>query len=175
MRKRIPFQVYEAAGESERGRVEAGTYSDDPEMLLNNLAFKYSVPTVGPPRDDPYERLKAQYATVCAPHRIHGLEHDDVGTHVVFSDGASQYPYEGLSSGEQMVLLFLIGFATERLHRSVILIDELELHQHPLWQRQLYNLLPAMGHDNQFIITTHSDYLRDVVPHADTKVLGDLA
>jgi predicted ATP-binding protein involved in virulence len=61
------------------------------------------------------------------------------------------------------VLLLLIRFVAERIHRSVVMIDELELNQHPIWQRKLLNMLPKMGEDNQIIATTHSPYLRDAV------------
>jgi predicted ATP-binding protein involved in virulence len=93
---------------------------------------------------------------------------------MVFSDGECDYRYDGLSSGEQMVLLFLLRFVSEHIHKSIVLIDEVELHQHPLWQRKLLNMLPKMGRDNQFILTTHSAYVRDIMPQDRRKVLGEL-
>jgi predicted ATP-binding protein involved in virulence len=73
-----------------------------------------------------------------------------------------------------MVLLFLIRMVQEHIHRSIVLIDELELHQHPLWQRKLLQALPKMGDGNQFVVTTHSDYVRDIQPAEGRVVLGSL-
>ena len=64
-----------------------------------------------------------------------------------FNDGENDYSYEGLSSGEKNVLLLLIRFVAERMHQSVVLIDELELNQHPLWQRGLSTWFLVWGRE----------------------------
>ena len=68
-----------------------------------------------------------------------------------------------------MVLLFLTKLVSERIHRSIVLVDELELHQHPVWQSRLLRALPRIGEHNQIIATTHSEYLRDLVPRGALK------
>jgi predicted ATP-binding protein involved in virulence len=73
-----------------------------------------------------------------------------------------------------MVLLLLIRFVAEHMHRSIVLIDELELNQHPLWQRRILHMLPKMGDNNQIIATTHSPYLRDAVRPDAVIELGEL-
>ena len=40
--------------------------------------------------------------------------------------------------------------------RGVLLIDELDLHLHPVWRRQLVDFLSALLPNFQFIATTHS-------------------
>ncbi len=40
--------------------------------------------------------------------------------------------------------------------RGVLLVDEIDLHLHPVWQRQLRNFLSDMFPNFQFILTTHS-------------------
>ena len=50
------------------------------------------------------------------------------------------------------------------IRNSVVLIDELELHLHPPQQQALLGALRNIGPDCQFIITTHSPYLKDVIP-----------
>ena len=82
--------------------------------------------------------------------------------------------YDGLSSGEKNVLLLLIRFVAERMNQSIVLIDELELNQHPLWQDKLVHLVPRMGDANQIIATTHSPYLRGAVAPEAVIDLGDL-
>ena len=60
------------------------------------------------------------------------------------------------------------------MHRSIVMIDEMELNQHPIWQRKLLHMIPQMGEDNQIIATTHSPYLRDAVRPDAVIDLGDL-
>jgi predicted ATP-dependent endonuclease of OLD family len=40
------------------------------------------------------------------------------------------------------------------------------LHLHPPLQQALLRALPKLGKNNQFIITTHSDYIEQLVPEA---------
>ena len=134
------------------------------------------LPSVGETKpDEAFQRVKEQYAKVCMPHQIIGPVRDESGVpDVVFSNGKYEYRYDGLSSGEQMLLLFLIRMATEHMHQSVVLVDEVELHQHPVWQRKLLHTLGLMGDGNQVIATTHSPYLREVAPRGAVKDLGTL-
>jgi predicted ATP-dependent endonuclease of OLD family len=74
-----------------------------------------------------------------------------------------------------MILLMLLQFATRRIHRSIVLIDELELHLHPLWQDRLYASLPDLGDDNQHIFTTHSTHLRDTIREQFYYATGEIA
>jgi predicted ATP-binding protein involved in virulence len=39
---------------------------------------------------------------------------------------------------------------------ALVLIDEIELHLHPKWQRDVINRLPSIFRNCQFVITTHS-------------------
>jgi predicted ATPase len=175
MGKVIPRDVWQLVGTPEKGVDEDNRYTTDPKTILLALAVRSAVASISPDAPDYFELLRDAYAQVCAPHRIVGPVNDEVGNlDVLFSDGQCDYRYDGLSSGEQMVLLFLLRFVSEHIHRSIVLIDEIELHQHPLWQRKLVNMLPAMGEGNQFILTTHSSYLRDLAPKESTMSLGEL-
>lgn len=164
------------------GRTEAATANEelrttDPRTILIDLALQSLVPSVGgnPRVPDQFVAIQHRYAEVCAPHRIVGAIRDELNEFSIrFSDGQHEYDYGGLSSGEKMVLLLLIRFVAEHIHRSIVLIDELELNQHPLWQRRILHMLPRMGDNNQIIATTHSPYLRDAVPPDAVIDLGDL-
>jgi energy-coupling factor transporter ATP-binding protein EcfA2 len=150
---------------------------EDPRLLLLDLAVRGDVGEGEHAQQAKreWQTFKERHANICAPHRIIGPEPREVGLDMVFSDGEGrQYGIDGLSSGEQMVLLFLIRMVQEHIHRSIVLIDELELHQHPLWQRKLLQALPKMGDGNQFVVTTHSDYVRDIQPAEGRVVLGSL-
>ncbi len=75
-----------------------------------------------------------------------------------------EYDISEMSSGEQAVFEMLYGFVRQRISKSIVLIDELELHLHPPQQQALHRALRHLGEDCQFIITTHSPYLEEVIP-----------
>ncbi len=81
--------------------------------------------------------------------------------YIFFTDGKNKYELSEMSAGERAILPLLIDFANPffSINNSVILIDELELHLHPPLQQQLALALPLLGNNNQFIISTHSDYV----------------
>jgi predicted ATP-binding protein involved in virulence len=74
-----------------------------------------------------------------------------------------------MASGEQAIFPLLYEFVRLDIAKSVVLIDELELHLHPPQQQALLSALRRIGPDCQFIITTHSPFLTEVIPE-DEKV-----
>jgi predicted ATPase len=88
---------------------------------------------------------------------------------VFFFDGRYEYDISELSGGERALMPLLLDFVEWGIHNSVILIDELELHLHPPLQQALLTLLPKLGHDNQFIISTHSNAVANLVPDEHIK------
>jgi len=79
-------------------------------------------------------------------------------------DSHHQYEISEMSGGERAVFPLIFDFANWQINNSVVLIDEIELHLHPPLQQALIRALPALGRNNQFIISTHSDWVTDVVP-----------
>ncbi|MDP9875245.1 AAA family ATPase [Agrobacterium tumefaciens] len=82
-----------------------------------------------------------------------------------------------LSEGERGVLALALDLA-RRLSQAnpflddpvrdgvgVVLIDEIDMHMHPLWQRQIVSLLTETFRGCQFIATTHSPQVIGEVPH----------
>ena len=74
------------------------------------------------------------------------------------------YDLAEMASGEQAVFSLLYYFVLLNITRSIVLIDELELHLHPPTQQALYGALPKLGPDCQFFITTHSEFLTGIIP-----------
>lgn len=150
--------------------------TSDSRTILLDLAVRSLVPSRDDLQGDDFRLIQEKYAHVCTPHRIVGPIRDDElgGLDLRFSDGHNEYSYDGLSSGEQMVLLLLVRFVAEHMHQSIVLIDEMELNQHPIWQRKLLHLIPRMGDGNQIIATSHSPYLRDPVRPDAVIDLGNL-
>lgn len=176
--KTISQQIFNIIhGTANAAKEKAQRRTADPRTILIAMSLQSLVKRVeqGTRVPEPFRLIQDRYAIACSPRRIVGAVQDDVGKFdIFFDDGRHEYGYDGLSSGEKMALLLLIRFASEHMHRSVVLIDELELNQHPLWQRRLLHMIPKMGDGNQIIATTHSSYLRDAVPPAAVVDLGDL-
>lgn len=174
MGKTIPRDIWNIIyGEDESTPEQRRT--SDPRLILLGLAIRSQFPPLNGQQLDQFKYIQQEYTKICAPHRIQGVVRDEwEQMDLIFSDGTFEYRYDDLSSGEQMLLLFLIRMVTEHVHQSIVLIDEIELHQHPLWQLKLFYLLPRIGENNQIIATTHSNYLRDVLPQDAVISLGEL-
>lgn len=175
--KTISRQVWNIIhGASEAGDKEQRR-TTDPRTILIDLALRSLVRSDVPPSGGQreFEFIQQRFAQICAPRRLVGAVEDALGEFdVYFNDGFQEYRYDGLSSGEKMTLLLLIRFVAEHMHRSLVLIDEVELNQHPIWQRKLLHMIPQMGDNNQIIATTHSPYLRDAVRPDAVIDLGNL-
>jgi hypothetical protein len=164
-----------APGPNQPSEQAGYTYTRDPRLILTSLAMRALVaqdPEATEKED--FARLKQLYERVCHPHTIGELYNTEHGLDMWFGSDRGRYPYDGLSSGQQMILLMLLQFATRRIHRSIVLIDELELHLHPLWQDRLYTALPRLGEDNQYFFTTHSTHLRDTIGDQFYHATGEL-
>ena len=85
----------------------------------------------------------------------------------VIKKGAEERSFGQLSAGEQMFIV-LVGDIARRLAlaspwlmdpllgEGIILIDEVEQHLHPTWQRTILKKLVEIFPNCQFIVTTHS-------------------
>jgi len=119
---------------------------------------------------DLFEDLERAYRTVFPTRRLDGpvpqTEIDNVLAAPWFYlyDGLRYYELSEMSGGERAIFPMLFDFANWNIHNSVILIDEFELHLHPPLQQGLLKALRNLGENNQFIITTHSDAVAEVVP-----------
>jgi predicted ATPase len=117
-------------------------------------------------RDDKLERFNEYYGRLFPGRRLSRIG-DTYGastTPIYFYDGHHDYDISELSGGERALMPLLLDFVEWGINNSVILIDELELHLHPPLQQALLALLPQLGHNNQFILTTHSDSVANLVP-----------
>ena len=90
-----------------------------------------------------------------------------------------------LSEGERGVLAIALDLA-RRLSQAnpalddpvkdgvgIVLIDEIDMHMHPLWQRQIVSLLTETFQNCQFIATTHSPQVIGEVPHDQILMIKD--
>jgi len=89
--------------------------------------------------------------------------------------GNIELTIDQLSSGERVMML-MIGHIAMRLGllqskdplmgKGIVLIDEVELHLHPSWQRKILPLLLKTFPNVQFIVATHS-------PQVIGEIMGD--
>jgi predicted ATP-binding protein involved in virulence len=56
---------------------------------------------------------------------------------------------------------------------AVVMIDEIDLHLHPQWQRQIVRNLTATFPKCQFITTTHSPQVIGEVQHERIQIISD--
>jgi len=80
--------------------------------------------------------------------------------------------FSRLSDGQRAVLLIMGELALRNPAGGIVLIDELEQHLHPRWQRFILDALIALLPDAQFIITTQAPYLAASAPD-DVTTIGD--
>ena len=132
--------------------------------------------------------LKAiRYAAVSALENCSDFKFDfkEKRVMVEFNNG-NTIPFEHLSDGLRTILgLFcdiarraailnphLDGEASEKV-KGVVLIDELDLHLHPKWQRRVIEDLRKVFPNIQFICTTHSPFLIQSLRHSDELIMLD--
>lgn len=90
---------------------------------------------------------------------------------VLFTDG-TRHPFNVLSDGQRTMLALFgdlarkaatlnphLGAKALQKTPGVVLIDELDLHLHPRWQRRVVEDLRRMFPAVQFVCTTHSPFL----------------
>lgn len=141
--------------------------------LRNHLVRWYAYHTSErvTPATDYLQRLEDLFARFFPGARFVGTEPrrglfslDDFDSYFLIQRGDRVYDIAEMSSGEQAIFPMLYEFARLSIARSVVLIDELELHLHPPLQQMLLSALRTIGPDCQFLVTTHSPYLEEATP-----------
>lgn len=109
---------------------------------------------------------------------------DGPAPHLLVERRGVEIPVRQLSDGERGSLALVLDL-TRRLAqanpslddpaaegRGVVLIDEIDLHLHPKWQREIVRNLPDTFPRLQFIATTHSPQVIGEVEHDRIQVMG---
>lgn len=159
---------FSAEGSGQNGKSSIKQVNDEESM--RNLITKWFAFS----RDDRHGKLEQfnDYYGRLFPGRKLSRIADTHGASipsVYFDDGSYEYDISELSGGERALMPILLDFVEWGINNSVILIDELELHLHPPLQQSLLTLLPSLGKNNQFILTTHSDSVANLVSQDHIK------
>lgn len=91
-------------------------------------------------------------------------------------------PLQGLSLGYKTLLAWMVDLASRLYERypdsenplaepAVVLVDEIDLHLHPAWQRTLLDYLSQRFPNVQFIVTAHSPLVVQAATDANVVVL----
>ena len=114
---------------------------------------------------DALNSAAARFLPTCTNLRA---ANEDGKARLLITKGGVELDVRHLSEGERGVLALALDLA-RRLSQAnpelddpvcdgvaVVLIDELDMHMHPSWQRQISDLLTSTFRNCQFIATTHS-------------------
>lgn len=112
------------------------------------------------------------------------LRIDRTALRMVVEKGVEEFALDQLSDGERTLLSVVADIARRlaianptaadaRTCEAVVLIDEVELHLHPAWQRDIIKRLPAVFPGTQFILTTHSPQVLGELHARNVRVLRD--
>ena len=112
-------------------------------------------------------------------------DNDKKTSHLMIDQGKIELEVGQLSDGERGVLALVLDLA-RRLSQAnpslddplseghaVVLIDEIDLHLHPKWQRQIVHNLTKTFPLCQFIATTHSPQVIGEVEHDQIHIMAD--
>jgi predicted ATP-binding protein involved in virulence len=89
---------------------------------------------------------------------------------------------EDLSLGYRTSMAWMVDFASRMfdlypesenplVEPAVVLIDEIDLHLHPKWQRELIDYLTNLFPNTQFIVTTHSPLIVQAAAARDANIV----
>jgi energy-coupling factor transporter ATP-binding protein EcfA2 len=131
-------------------------------------------------RYDYLSELEHLYQTIFPERSFAGVEqmpgHDAPTAEDFFfllSDGQHTYDVTEMSAGEQAVFPILYEFVRSHIAHSVVLIDEIDLNLHPPIAQSLTSQLPQIGPTCQFLLTTHSNAVTDIIgPHDTYRLSG---
>jgi energy-coupling factor transporter ATP-binding protein EcfA2 len=91
-------------------------------------------------------------------------------------------PLRQLGFGYQSQIAWLVDLASRMFERypdspdplaepAIVLVDEIDLHMHPRWQRRVVSDLTAFFPNTQFIVTSHSPLIVQAAANANIAVL----
>jgi len=131
--------------------------------------------------DENYKNLRIENSDTIAPFSFEFVQR---GFGLMIEKNGQEFEVNQLSDGEKTLIMLVCDIARRltianpslknKLEgEGVVMIDEIELHLHPKWQR---NVLPALQKtfpNIQFIVTTHSPQVLGGVERESVFILKD--
>lgn len=113
-------------------------------------------------------------------------EKEDIEIQMYFEDKIEILPLSYLSDGMKSILAIVsdIAYRMATLNPNllgdviketdgIVMIDEIDMHLHPSWQRKIVNSLTKTFPKVQFIFTTHSPTVLTYVPKENIKIISN--
>lgn len=187
--RRLPgffwFDQYRNLGSTPSGAVGSGV--SDPDVKNQNVGsigaglgiaryrkylntWKLNQLTKNTGETDWLSELESSFRKIFPGRHFHSIEpmhQEGFATpedyYFTLSDGQKNYDIEEMSAGEQSVFPILFDFVRQQIRKSVVLVDEIDLNLHPPLAQSLVNTLLSLGPGCQFILTTHSQAIVEVM------------
>ncbi|MDZ8055157.1 MAG: AAA family ATPase [Aulosira sp. ZfuVER01] len=125
-------------------------------------------------------QLERLYKKIFPDRSFWGLENlpsidspTEESTYFLLSDGNRTYDLVEMSAGEQSIFPILYEFVRQQIAYSVVLIDEIDLNLHPPTAQFLIGQLLKIEPTCQFLVTTHSETVSNVIGQSDTYRLSE--
>jgi predicted ATP-binding protein involved in virulence len=112
------------------------------------------------------------FALMCCIDGMSDIYFDAAAEEIIVEIKGVSQPFSNLSDGQRCMLALVgdiakkaiilnphLGGDALKMARGVVLIDELDLHLHPRWQRNIVENLRTAFPSMQFICTTHSPFI----------------
>lgn len=107
---------------------------------------------------------------------------DNFNSHIEFECNDGSFRFNELGYGYQCMLAWIFDFSKRMFDRypssknplaeaAVVIIDEIDLHLHPKWQRTLLKDLSELFPNTQFIVSTHSPLIVQSIAGINLYVL----
>ncbi len=180
----------ELASAAKRSRLSAYDNSVDPRLSVSEL-----VSWIAREEWRAFQRRgrvsatfsKARAALIANVENAEDIYFDaEFGEVIVRFTGGERQPFNNLSDGQRTMLALVGDLARKAVTLNphlgedvltetpgVVLIDELDLHLHPKWQRHVIEDLRTTFPALQFIATTHSPFLIQSLRSGDELVMLD--
>ncbi|MFA7236792.1 MAG: AAA family ATPase [Phycisphaeraceae bacterium] len=160
-----------------------------------NEWFLFEAAAGSPHEGRPGYRAVKQAVLNCVPE-ADGLRYDSDRKEVVLSIHGYEQPYYNLSAGQRMMLAMVADIAIKTVTLNsyllgagqpgandpmlllkqtpgIVLIDELDVHLHPTWQRRVATDLKRTFENIQFVCTSHSPQVIGEVRPEEIRQLED--
>jgi len=173
-------------------RLSGVTELYDAEEILNDLDHAARIKKAGSDERKRLKEVKQLLAKILPgiqkPNAIKVLPPNIFGdttepSGVCFETFSGLVPLSALSFGYQTTLAWTVDLALRLFRRypkssnplaepAIVLIDEIDLHLHPLWQLTIIDDLTSIFRRTQFIATAHSPLIVQVASSANLVVVG---
>lgn len=129
-----------------------------------------------------FEKIKGLLIDILPDvHDFEFAHYRDTGMYVIAVTDHGKVPMRDLSHGYLTMMAWVLDFARRMFERfpesenplaepAICLVDEIDLHLHPSWQRRIIQDLDLHFPNTQFIVTSHSPLIVQAAP-ADANIV----